>query len=387
MNPESIIALQNRIEEVEQVAQEAVKKIKGIEIDNQRKINANVKIPPGIACKVAYDANGLVLSGDKLNASDIPTLTIDAIDGLRKALDSKLSASDARKIQTNDQQVKKSDKVVGTGIKVNFDENGWIVSVSDLIVDDVPALPIEHIINLREELNIIKSTISPVVEVTEVPKIAPGTFTKITYDETGRVLSGSKLTTGDIPIEVIEKINHLEEQIPLFAPRTNVDSISKILRDKLDANNSITPGTYTKMTVDSKGLITKGDKLTIKDLPAIGIDDVNDLSQILRNKADQSDLMGLNDTVSSIVNSLSKIGDITAIQNKLERKAEDQDVRDIASRIESLQKLMDTLSTKIPNELIMEQLQQIQNEVSTISGRLSVLEKKMGIDGAFDPEE
>lgn len=387
MNPESIIALQNRIEEVEQVAQEAVKKIKGIEIDNQRKINANVKIPPGIACKVAYDANGLVLSGDKLNASDIPTLTIDAIDGLRKALDSKLSASDAKKIQTNDQQVKKSDKVVGTGIKVNFDENGWIVSVSDLIVDDVPALPIEHIINLREELNIIKSTISPVVEVTEVPKIAPGTFTKITYDETGRVLSGSKLTTSDIPIEVIEKINHLEEQIPLFAPRTNVDSISKILRDKLDANNSITPGTYTKMTVDSKGLITKGDKLTIKDLPAIGIDDVNDLSQILRNKADQSDLMGLNDTVSSIVNSLSKIGDITAIQNKLERKAEDQDVRDIASRIESLQKLMDTLSTKIPNELIMEQLQQIQNEVSTISGRLSVLEKKMGIDGAFDPEE
>lgn len=387
MNPESIIALQNRIEEVEQVAQEAIKKIKGIEIDNQRKINANVKIPPGIACKVAYDANGLILSGDKLNASDIPTLTIDAIDGLRKALDSKLSESDAKKIQTNDQQVKKSDKVAGTGIKVNFDENGWIVSVSDLIVDDVPALPIEHIISLREELNIIKSTISPVVEVTEVPKIAPGTFPKITYDETGRVLSGSKLTTSDIPIEVIEKINHLEEQIPLFAPRTNVDSISKILRDKLDANNSITPGTYTKMTVDSKGLITKGYKLTIKDLPAIGIDDVNDLSQILRNKADQSDLMGLNDTVSSIVNSLSKIGDITAIQNKLERKAEDQDVRDIASRIESLQKLMDTLSTKIPNELIMEQLQQIQNEVSTISGRLSVLEKKMGIDGAFDPDE
>lgn len=385
MNPESMIALQKRIEEVEQIAQDAIKRIKGIDIDNQRKLIANVKIPPGIACKIAYDANGLVLNGDKLTVSDIPTLPIDSIDGLRKILDSKVSESDAKKLQMNDQQVKKSDKIAGSGIKVNYDENGLIVSASDLLIDDIPAIPIEHVINLREELNIIKSTISPVKEVAEVPKIAPGTFPKITYDETGRVLSGSKLTTNDIPIELIEKINHLEEQIPLFAPRNSVDAMSKVLRVKLDANDSITPGTYTKLSVDSKGLVTKGDRLTIKDLPTISINDVSDLSQTLRNKADQSDLMGLNDTVSSIVNSLNKIGDISAIQVKLERKADDQDVRDIASKIESLQKLMDILSTKIPNELIMEQLQQIQNEVSTISGRISVLEKKMGIDGAFDP--
>lgn len=384
MNPESMIALQKRIEEVEQIAQDAIKKIKGIDIDNQRKLIANVKIPPGIACKIAYDANGLVLNGDKLTASDIPTLPIDSIDGLRKILDSKVSESDAKKLQMNDQQVKKSDKIAGSGIKVNFDENGLIVSASDLLIDDIPAIPIEHVINLREELDIIKSAIAPVKEVAEVPKIAPGTFTKITYDETGRVLSGSKLTTNDIPIELIEKVNHLEEQIPLFAPRNSVDAMSKVLRDKLDANDSITPGTYTKLTVDSKGLVTKGDRLTIKDLPTIGINDISDLSQTLRNKADQADLMELNDTVSSIVNSLNKIGDISAIQVKLERKAEDQDLRDMSSRIESLQKLMDILSTKIPNELIMEQLQQIQNEVSTISGRISVLEKKMGIDGAFD---
>lgn len=387
MNPETIIALQNRIEEVEQIAQEAIKRIKGIDIDNQRKLIANVKIPPGIACKIAYDANGLILNGDKLSASDIPTLPIDSIDGLRKILDSKASASDVKKTQVTDQHVKKDDKIVGSGIKVNFDENGLIVSVSDLLVDDVPQLPIEHIMNLREELNIIKSTVSPVVEVVEPLKISPGTFTKITYDETGRILSGSKLTMNDIPAEMIEKVNHLEEQIPTFAPRSSVETLSKNVRNKLDANDRVTPGTYTKITIDSKGLVTRGDRLTIKDLPTINIEDITDLSASLRNKADQTDLLCLNDTVSSIVNSFNKIGDVSAIQSKLERKADDQDLRDVVSRIESLQKLMDTLSMKIPNELIMEQLQQIQNELSTISGRVSVLEKKMGIDGAFDPIE
>lgn len=387
MNPEIISALQNRIEEVSHVAQEAIQKITGIEIDNQRKLNSNVKIPPGIACKIAYDSNGLIINGDKLTASDIPMLPIDSIEGLRKALDTKVSESDIRKLKVEDSQIKRSDKVVGSGIKVNFDENGLIVSVSDLMVDDIPDLPIDHIINLREELDIIKSTISPVVEIKEPTKIAPGTFTKITYDETGRVLSGSKLTTSDIPMDLIEKINHLEEQIPSFAARTSVDSLAKSVRDKLDANDRITPGVYTKVSVDSKGLITRGDRLSIKDLPAINVDDVINLTTLLRNKADQSDLMTLNDSVSSIINSLNKIGDITSIQNKLERKAEDQDVRDIASRINSLQQLMDTLSKKIPNELIMEQLQQIQNELSVISGRVSVLEKKMGIDGSFDQSE
>lgn len=384
MNPEIISALQNRIEEVSQVAQDAMKKITGIEIDNQRKLNSNVRIPPGIACKIAYDSNGLIINGNKLSASDIPMLPIDSIDGLRKALDTKVSELDIRKIKMGDQQIKKSDKVVGSGTKVNFDENGLIISASDLMVDDIPDLPIDHILNLREELDIIKSTVSPVVDIKEPAKIAPGTFTKITYDETGKVLSGSKLSTGDIPIDLIEKINYLEEQVPSLAARSSVESLTKSLRDKLDANDMITPGVYTKVSVDSKGLITHGDRLTIKDLPAINVDDIINLSTLLRSKADQTDLMALNDSVSSIINSLNKIGDIASIQNKLERKAEDQDVRDIASRINSLQQLMDTLSKKIPNELIMEQLQQIQNELSVISGRVTVLEKKMGISGSFD---
>lgn len=383
MNPETIVDLQNRINTVEQDVQDALKILKGLKIDNQMKLTANVKIPPGISCKVAYDSNGLIIKGDKLLTSDIPVIQIDGVEGLRNLLDEKISKRDLDKLQMHSSGSSSDNKpgnIIGTGTKINYDENGRVVSSAELTEEDIPLISIDRIKHLNEELDIIKNIITPSEIQKEHRKIDPGTFPKITYDSDGRVLSGSKLSIDDIPMELITKVNQIEGKIPGLASQMTVDSISKALRDKIDGNPKIAPGTYTKITVDSKGLITSGSRIDIRDLPEISISDITDLSIALRKKADKDDLIGLNDTVSQIVASLNKIGDITGIQNNLKRKAEDSDVKDIQSKITSLQKLMDTLSTKIPNELIMEQLQQIQNELSTISGRVFVLEKKIGMN-------
>lgn len=380
MNPEIIVDLQNRVTDMEQKLVDALKVVKGMEIDRQLNLRANAKIPPGIFTKIAYDTNGLVINGEQLQSSDIPVLPIDGIDGLRKFLNELTRSIDGCKDNTNNTQPIKAGAIVGTGTKINYDTNGIIVSSADLGVDDIPELPVDHIDGLQEILKSIQTSINPINDKIETTFISSGTFPKITFDSTGHVVSGCKLSVDDIPMEIITKINMIESMIPELASQLSVDYINRLIHDKLDSNKDITPGTYTKIIVDDKGLVIYGDKLTINDLPAINISNIINLATILGNKAEQDDMIRLNDTVSMIVTALSKIGDISVIQNDIKMKAKDSDLKDVSSRVNSMQRLMDELSTKIPNELIMEQLQQIQNELSTVSGKVSVLEQKMGFN-------
>lgn len=389
MNPEIIVDLQKRLSELEEELLSTKQAIKRVEIDNQSKLKANVDIAPGIATKVAYDKNGLIIKGTHLDVSDIPVLQIDSIDGLRKILDGKISKEDVNDLNLDHSNDKTKDTViVGTGTRINYNEDGMIVSSSELIADDVPILPISHIDGLMDEINSIKSnTTSSPEPVVERNPIVPGTYPKITYDSDGRVVSGSKLSMDDIPIDLIIKINEVEGSIPLMVSQKTIDGINKNLNKKLDENPKITPGMYTKVKVDEKGLITSGGNITIKDLPEMNISDIVNLDSAIRSKANQDDLIALSETVSSITNSLSSIGDINAIKHDVSTKASDKEVKEIGTKVSSLQKLMDTLSLKIPNELIMEQLELIQNELSSISGRVSVLEMKLNMERDFDSSD
>ena len=55
-----------------------------------RKITANASITAGTACKITYDAKGLVTAGAGLTDSDIPTLPTSKISGLNTALAGKV---------------------------------------------------------------------------------------------------------------------------------------------------------------------------------------------------------------------------------------------------------------------------------------------------------
>ena len=48
---------------------------------------------------LTYDINGLIINGTKLEASDIPEITIDHINGLRRLLDEKIGNTEFERLR------------------------------------------------------------------------------------------------------------------------------------------------------------------------------------------------------------------------------------------------------------------------------------------------
>ena len=385
-NNEIILDLQQKVEDMGTTVNSMQKSVNALKINDQRRLSSNNPIPPGIACKVSYDTNGLIIKGIGLDVSDIPQLGIDKIINLKQSLDSKASNKDLESFKKSVTDMIKPTmdnlgKIVGTGIKVNYNSDGRIVSTVDLLPSDIPTLPITKIDGLEDIIKLFNSIKTESVDNKDIHdiKVTPGMFAKVNVDQHGRVVSGDKLNMNDIPTELISKINILESKIPSLASQHSIDAINNELGDKLTANKPIASGTYTKVKVDSKGLVVNGDKLTVRDLPELSISDIAGLDRALLSKAGQNDFITLSDTVSSIVNSLSSIGEINGIKNELKSKASDEEVKMIRSKLTSIQNTVDSLVNRMPSDMIMEQLMQITNELSTISGRVSVIEQKLSL--------
>lgn len=340
-------------------------------IDNQVYLRANDPVSPGIACKVAFDQNGLIRKGYSLDVSDIPDLPIEKILNLRESLDRKSESSTKRELPSR--SAKK--EVVGTGTKVNYDEDGRVVSVSDLLVSDIPDLPIEKISGLVDKLKIIEELHAVDNNPSEF-KVPPGIGVKITYDSSGRVLKADRLTIDDVPRELIARLNILESNTLNYASSSAVDSIRTAMEKKLDANEYMTPGTYMKVKVDHKGLVIGYEEVTKKDLPPIAMSDVDGLEKILRSKADQSSFIELHETLANFSSLPAKVGEIASIKEGLSKKAEQEEVSAIKNQLSSINSLLQTVMDKIPNDTIIEFLNQIQTDLSTLSGRVAALENK-----------
>lgn len=389
MNTDMVITLQNKIEELSATICNMEKIVNTLKINDQLKLNANNIIPPGIACKVAYDKNGLVVNGGKLEINDIPQLEISNINGLERHLNDKVSIRDLDKfkvdITTMLSPITKSvNDIAGTGIKINYNSEGRVISTADLLVSDIPILPIEKIEGLStiiEELQFYVFSRDNIESFTPDITTHPGIFTKVTIDNHGRVINGGKLDINDIPIEIINQLNTIQSDLVNYAPRHSVDLINKTVNGKLDANSPITSGTYTKVKVDSKGLVTFGEKLSISDLPELTTSDIKDLDKIIRGKADQDDLLSVYDTIAGIANSLNKVGEVSAMRNELINKASNDDVKKLESKVNGIQHKMDTILNIIPSDMIMEQLNQIMDEMSSLSGRISAMENYLKMNG------
>lgn len=372
--------IMDRLDAIEENIGSINKFMSSLKIDHQTFLKSNNPITPGIGCKVAFDKNGLILRSMDLESSDIPTIPIDKIDGLRDLLLDKINDSDIKRLKDSliDVLVSSNNIKEGYGINIIRDNNDVTISI-DLIESDIPTLPIRRIDGLREKLELIESSLNDIPKEFNIDdfKVEPGTFPKVTYDSKGRIVSGNKLSVDDIPNEFISRINVLESNIALLASQKYVDNISKSINKKIDGNDPITSGTYTKVKVDSKGLITSGDKLSINDLPKLSISNIDGLDQVLQNKVNYNQYIDLNDSVSSLHNAINKLGEVSKFRNSLDSKASDKDLKELDNKVIHLQELMDILSNKIPNELIMEQLSEIQKELSNLSGRISVLENKV----------
>ena len=376
MNVDEVIDIKNNITRLGVSIDDITKVIAALKIDKQMVLSANTPIPPSVACRVTYDPKGLILKGEDLRIDDIPELPLGKITGLEKILNRKLEVDSTKSVDTT---IVRAKIQAGTGIKINYDEDGLITSSTDLLLSDIPDLSIAKIIGLEDRLTFMESQFNNGSdEEVKEETITPGTFTKITYGPNGKIISGCKLSIDDIPMDLIIKLNTIENRIPNLASQQTLEALIQDVQKKAYSNPPITPGTYTKVKVDDQGLITFGGILNINDLPELQMKDITNLESTLRKKADQSDLIDLMNTVSSISNNNGS-SEIVQMQNDLLIKADKEDLRTTDNKIENLQNTINTLVDNLPSEFIINQLKQIQETLNTLSGRVTTVERQLKI--------
>ena len=274
-----------RLEELEHQLTEIQQQLVKYGINKQFYLKQNLPIRPGVSCKVSYDASGLIRQGLPLDSSDIPELPMSKIIGLEKALESFIQKSDLDHFRNQMSTLNQLGSTKQTGIKVNVDERGRVVSLSELSVEDIPELPIDHIQGLAEFKKYILDHIQPsTATMDEKSKITkPGTASVVTYNESGQILSGRSLTIEDLPIQVQDLIQSQKEMV---ANMVNVQEVS-CLKETAEA-------------------IPNGEA-TIS-LP-ISIDDVHGLKAALYELASRKQTIDLATQVTSMSNALSNIMD------------------------------------------------------------------------------
>lgn len=362
--------LEQRIADIETNIAKIMKLFAAFNIDKQQFVKGN-KIVPGIGIKVAYNADGLILSSGNLETNDIPQLPIDKINGLESVIDSKASINDVQEMRNNLANMYNHTSTTQTGCKVNVDEHGFVNNVSDLNVDDIPQLPISKINGLIDALNEAKSCV--VKNTNDEYNINAGTGCKITYDEHGRVVSKSELSINDIPSEIITRLNNVESIMLHKADQSAVDIIANNIRNKIDSNASTNSGIFTKVIVDANGLVTKGESLTKNDLPRLNIDDIESLRQTLANMLSLNDL----DEINSNINDVRTVVSTRLTSDDIKGKADNDTLHSLELRVTHVEELMNNVIEKIPGDMILKQLEQLSADISTISGRVALIERTL----------
>ena len=386
MNPKELIDIKNKISQLEESINDLQKLVTSWKLDYQRVLKSNTVIEPGISSKVAYDSNGLIVKGFPLEAVDIPIIPIEKVKDLQNVIETMITPKDLESIKENLSSLRKKRQVKpATATKVNYDKDGLITSSTDLSPDDIPILSVKKIKGLNERLEILESRQSidnPSLSSVEIP---PGTFCKISYDKDGRVTAGSKLSMNDIPMELINRINIFESRIPLFASQSVVDGLLNDVIHKVDANPSIPRGTFTKVTVDEKGLVIAGEKITLKDIPKIHIEDIQNLERTLRSKAEHSDLIELTNIVAALSNS-TKNPEIDFIHEVLKGKASISQISSLESNIGSVRRMLSECRNQLPKDGVHKEIKKLNDSMKDIIGRLSIIENRINLGKVISNE-
>lgn len=146
----------------------------------------------------------------------------------------------------------------------------------------------------------------------------------------GRVETLEKLPAVGITAEDIEKWN-AKQNAGNFVDQSAYDTKMKAL-EKADsdnttaiaavkktadaaviANKDITAGTATKVTYDAKGLVTKGENLTVSDIPTLGVSKIDGLQDALDSKQNNLTFDGEYNSGTNKVATVSTVN--TAVDN------------------------------------------------------------------------
>lgn len=373
MNIDQLTKLTDRIDRIEETIKNINQTINGYNIDKQYFVKSN-NINPGVGTKVAYDSNGLVKSSEPLSQQDIPNLDMDKISGLKDAIDNKVSSADVKGIKNQLDTIYHHTDSVKTGTKVNVDSHGFVNDVSDLTPEDIPELSIDKISGLNDKLNQIEASIGNSNNMDSY-SIAAGSGVKIQYNEKGQVTGSESLAIDDIPNELISQINRVEGEVSKRAYSDNVSKLARAVSEKIPYNDPIEPGTYSKVNVDKNGLVVKGDTLNKSDLPELGINDISGLNESLSDKATANQLVELNEELQQVRSMVEN----TNVSSNNDSKYLDR-IHRLELKVSHIEDQVNNVLQNIPGDMILKQLGFIVYQLNTISGRVSVIEKKLNID-------
>ncbi|WP_111707498.1 MopE-related protein [Lutibacter citreus] len=235
------------------------------------KVDKNVSITGGSKTKITYDSKGLVTSGTDATTTDIAEGTNLYYSEARVAANAAVAASTTHAVQTDNPHLVTKLQVGLGNVDNTSDADKPISTLTQTALDG---------------------------KVDENGAISGGSKTKITYDSKGLVTSGTDATTTDIAegtnlyySEARVAANTAVAASTTHAAQTdnphsvtkaqvglgNVDNTSDAdkpistltqtsLDGKVDENVAITGGSKTKITYDSKGLVTAGADATTTDI-------------------------------------------------------------------------------------------------------------------------
>ena len=204
----------------------------GLYVDISGKLDKNSSITGATKTKITYDSKGLVTGGSNLEASDIPNLS------LSKITDVTASASELNIL----------DGATLTTTELNY-------------VDGVTS-------NIQTQLDDKRD------KITSASKV-------YTTDGTG-AQSSISYTTSDTASTIVQRDANKQINIAQ-TPTANSHAASKKYVDtevgkKVTANSAITGATKTKITYDSKGLVTAGADLVASDIPNLSLSKITDVT-------------------------------------------------------------------------------------------------------------
>lgn len=148
----------------------------------------------------------------------------------------------------------------GTANGITFDEQGHITATSAIAAADLPSATVgaKGAVSIPVESGL---TVSGAGAVAHADTIVAGTANGITFNSTGHITSTAPLSGSDLPVATTTTVGG----VSVAGPALSVDGTGALSH----VASTITPGTYTKLTIDARGHATAGTAIQATDLPEL----------------------------------------------------------------------------------------------------------------------
>ena len=316
--------------------------------------HATSGVTAGTYTKLTVDNKGHVTAGTTLTDADIPSPTTTAGTYTKVTIDTKGRITAGANLAEADVPLANTGVTAGTYTKLTVDAKGRVTAGTTLTDADVPALANSGIaagtytkltVDVKGRATAgttLTAADLPIAVVGTVGAVSPGTglsitgggvvnhsnsvtagtTSGITFDAQGHITAAVALTGGDLPVATSGVIGGVRPGTGLTVNGSGILDVSAATNAvlggviagadfavnsgniSLATQGGLTAGTYTKVTVNSKGIATGGSTLAAGDIPNLAA------SQITSGNLDIARIANNTITGAKLANyAVSKIGD------------------------------------------------------------------------------